>query len=120
MHYSIPTMLWLLIIWLVVANAIKCILECIENRPNTYKQTMDVKIIGYDSESKPPAIIVDTESRRHLRLNDCDKCYGELSQHYMNQWVTVTIANHYQGIIIFSITKKVVSLHKLNCDDTHK
>ena len=62
MHYNVILVsLCIFIVWLIAVNILRCILEWIEGRPDTYRQTMVVKILGYDSESDPPAIIATTE-----------------------------------------------------------
>ena len=115
MHYNVILVsLCIFIVWLIAVNILRCILEWIEGRSDTYCQTMVVKILGYDSESHPPAIIATTEEFKRLRLYDYRHKFEGVGRTYIDQWVRVEMANHYSGFILIRITKQVYSIKRIS------
>ena len=98
------------IVWLIGLQVFKRILEDNETRPEAPKMEIDVLMKGYDDKSHPPLISVTTESGDFIYLNDYDKKFEFAAQVYYNKWAHVTLVNHYYGILIIRMTKKVFSI----------
>jgi hypothetical protein len=112
LHYDVIMFdaIGVFIVWILIVNILRCILERIENNPNTEKQFMIVKIEGYLKDTHPPTLIVESKQRTTLYLNDYNRAFEFASQVYYNKWVRVEIVNHYTGILLIHITKTVYSL----------
>lgn len=98
------------VIWLIGLQVFVYLLERYETRPDTPKTEIDVKVAGYDALMHPPLLRATTESGEIIFLNDYDKKFEFAAQVYYNRWTRITLVNHYYGVLIIRITKKVHSV----------
>lgn len=111
MRYNVILIaLCILLVWLIGLQIFMRILEESESRPDAQKETMDVKVKGYSKDTNPPTIIAETITAKEVYFKDYDRKFGFAAQVYYNKWVTVELVNHYYGILIIRMTKKVFSL----------
>ena len=99
------------LVWVVIVNISKAIINYLEMKPDVEKSSVLVKIIGYDGASRSkPVIIAETMSKNELAIIDYKRRFQFVAQSYIDNWVRIEFCNHCSGIFFLQIENYIYDI----------
>lgn len=99
------------LVWIVIVNIAKAIINYLEFRPDIDKSYVIAKIKDYKWEGKSkPVIIAETMVNQELTIVDYKKKFGLISQAYMDKLVRIEFYNHCTGIFFIHVENYIYDI----------
>ena len=107
------------LVWIVIVNIAKAIINYLEFKPDVDKSYVIAKIKDYRWSGKSkPVIIAETMAKRELTIIDHKMKFNLIANAYMGKWVRIEFYKHCSGILVIHIEGYIYDV-RLYYPDNH-